>query len=185
MTDVAPDIPDTPAETGEDDTNPEDVPKGSERAVLADLARERDKRQAAEAEVKKLRKAEQELSKLREAHATAEEKAPAAAKAEGRTEALTVANARLVKAEIKAAAAGALQDPDDAIAYIDASAFEVDDDGNVDTKAIKAEVDRLVKAKPYLAAGVKPAALPGGGAMPSQGSSMDDLIRKAARGKGL
>lgn len=148
---------------------------GSKEAVLADLARERKVRQ----------KLERDLAKMQEANQTEAEKALAAAKAEGRTEALSVANTRLVRAEIKAAAAGVLQDPDDATAHIDVSAFEVDDNGDVDTKAIKAEVERLVKAKPYLAAGVKPAPLPGGGAMPSTGSSMDDLIRRAARGKGL
>lgn len=176
-------VPVDPIDPGDGEAPADGVPKGSERAVLADLARERDRRQAAEQELKRLRKAEQELSKLREANATAEEKALNAARAEGRTEALSVANARVVKAEIKAAASGVLHDPADALAHIDASAFEVDDDGNVDTKAIAAEVQRLVKSKPYLGAGARPSPLPAGGATPSQGPSMDDVIRAAVRGR--
>ena len=89
--------------------------------------------------------------------ASAEEKAVAAARAEGRTEALTAANARLVRAEVKAAAAGVLNDPDDAVNLLNLDEFEVDEDGEVDAKAIKAAVQRLADAKPYLAAGAKPA----------------------------
>lgn len=142
-------------------------------------------RTAAKAAEKRAKAAESELEKLRLANASESEKALAAAKAEGRTEALTVANGRLLRAEVKAAAAGVLQDPDDAVSMIDLEQFEIDDDGNVDIKAITAEVQRLAKAKPYLAAGAKPTALPGGGATPSTGQSMDDLIRAAARGRSL
>lgn len=118
------------------------------------------------------------------AAAKAAEKRAKAAEAE-RTEALATANVRLVRAEVKAAAGGVLQDPEDAVRLLDLTEFEVNDDGEVDTKAITAAVRRLAESKPYLAVGAKPTALPGGGAMPSKGSSMDDLIRKAARGKGL
>lgn len=118
------------------------------------------------------------------AAAKAAEKRAKAAEAE-RTEALATANVRLVRAEVKAAAGGVLQDPEDAVRLLDLTEFEVNDDGEVDTKAITAAVRRLAESKPYLAVGAKPTALPGGGAMPSNGSSMDDLIRKAARGKGL
>lgn len=141
-------------------------------------------RAAAKAAEKRAKALEAELEKLRLANASAEEKAVAAARAEGRTEALTAANARLVRAEVKAAAAGVLNDPDDAVNLLNLDEFEVDEDGEVDAKAIKAAVQRLADAKPYLAAGAKPAALPGGGATPSQGFSMDDLIRRKA-GRGL
>lgn len=143
----------------------------AELAKWKEMARKNEERAKANA------KAAKELEKLREATATESEKAINAAKAEGRTEALSVANARIVKAELKAAASGVLQDPDDAVAHIDPSQFEVDDDGNVDTKAIKAEVARLAAAKPYLTAGGKPAPLPGGGAAPAAGVSMDDWMR--------
>ena len=143
------------------------------------LAAERATAKAAE---KRAKAAEAELERVRLENASAEEKAIAAARAEGRTEALATANVRLVRAEVKAAAGGVLQDPEDAVRLLDLSEFGVDDDGEVDTKAITAAVRRLAESKPYLAVGAKPTALPGGGATPSQGFSMDDLIRRKARG---
>lgn len=147
---------------------------GSTRAVLLDLERERKARQ----------KLEREYKKLQEANQTEAEKAIAAARAEGRTEALSVSNARILRAEVKAAAGGVLQDPNDAVRLLDLDEFEVDEDGEVDAKAIEAAVSRLAKDKPYLAVGAKPSALPGGGATPSTGptQNMDDVIRAAARG---
>jgi hypothetical protein len=143
------------------------------------LAAERATAKAAE---KRAKAAEAELERVRLENASAEEKAIAAARAEGRTEALATANVRLVRAEVKAAAGGVLQDPEDAVRLLDLAEFGVDDDGEVDTKAITAAVRRLAESKPYLAVGAKPTALPGGGATPSQGFSMDDLIRRKARG---
>ncbi len=141
-------------------------------------------RKAARAAEKRAKDLEKRLAEIESANQTEAEKAITAARAEGRNEALSVAHSRIVKAELKAAAAGVLQDPDDAVLLISLDLFDVDDDGNVDTKAIAAEVDRLAKAKPYLAVGAKPAPLPGGGATPSQGSSMDDALRAAIRGGG-
>jgi hypothetical protein len=67
-------------------------------------------------------------------------------------EALSAANTRILKAEVRAAAAGKLADPTDALLYIDLSKLDVSDDGEVDADAIKAAVEDLVKNKPYLAA---------------------------------
>jgi len=66
--------------------------------------------------------------------------------------ALAKANERIRKAEIRAAAAGKLADPTDALRYLDLEQFEVGDDGEVDTAAITAAIEDLVKSKPYLAA---------------------------------
>lgn len=66
--------------------------------------------------------------------------------------ALAKANDRIRKAEVRAAAAGVLNDPADALHYLDLDQFEVGDDGEVDAAAIKAAVENLVKTKPYLAA---------------------------------
>lgn len=66
--------------------------------------------------------------------------------------ALARANERILRAEVRAAAAGKLNDPTDALAYIDLSSFEVGDDGAVDTDAIGAAISDLVTRKPYLAA---------------------------------
>lgn len=167
--------PPAPAE-GEGDAGsaPDELGEAGKKALAAE-------RKAARDADRRAKVAEAELERIRLENATDAEKAVAAAKAEGRNEALSVANARIVKAEIKAAASGVLQDPDDAIAHIDPSQFEVDDDGNVDTKAIKAEIKRLADAKPYLSAGAKPAPLPGGGATSPPGVSMDDWMRSKKR----
>ncbi|HET8535959.1 MAG TPA: hypothetical protein VFL73_02150 [Solirubrobacteraceae bacterium] len=67
-------------------------------------------------------------------------------------EALSVANQRILKAEVRAQAAGKLADPKDALRFIDLSEFEVDSDGEVDGDKIAAAITDLVKTKPYLAA---------------------------------
>lgn len=66
--------------------------------------------------------------------------------------ALAKANDRILKAEMRAQAAGRLTDPDDALRFIDLSSFEVGDDGAVDTVALSTAVDNLITQKPYLAA---------------------------------
>jgi len=68
------------------------------------------------------------------------------------TTALARVNERLVKAEVKAAAAGKLADPADAHRFLDLSQFEVDDDGNVDAEELTEAIDELLQSKPYLAA---------------------------------
>src|SRR5690625_6678195 len=55
------------------------------------------------------------------------------------SEALAKANARIVRSEVKAAAAGKLADPSDAYKFLDLDQFEVDDDGNVDEDEIRSE----------------------------------------------
>ena len=67
-------------------------------------------------------------------------------------EALAAANARILKAEVRAAAAGKLNDPADALAYVDLTSFEVAEDGAVDSDAIGAAIADLISKKPYLAA---------------------------------
>lgn len=167
---------DTTAEPDDADVKPptDDLGDAGKRALDAE-------RKAARAAERKAKDLEKRLAEIEAQNQTEAEKAIAAAKAEGRTEALSVANRRIVTAEVKAAAAGVLQDPDDAVRLLDLDAFEVGDDGEVDIKAIKAEVAALAKAKPYLSVGAKPAPLPAGGATPSSGPSMDDLLRGAAR----
>lgn len=67
-------------------------------------------------------------------------------------EATRQAHDRIIRSEVKAAAAGKLADPTDAIRMLDLSQFEVGDDGEVDEDAIGEAIDDLVKKKPYLAA---------------------------------
>lgn len=65
-------------------------------------------------------------------------------------EAIASANRRVLKAEIRTAASGRLQDPDDALRYIDLDSIGVDENGNVDTSAIGVQLDKLLQDKPYL-----------------------------------
>lgn len=176
MEETATEVSDTPAEESPTEGSQPDTNLAAEVEKWKALTRKHEERAKANA------KAAKELEQLRESTASESEKAIAAAKAEGRTEALAVATRRILTAEVKAAAGGVLQDPEDAVRLLDLAEFEVDDDGEIDAKAITAAVRRLAESKPYLAVGAKPTALPGGGATPSQGISMDDLIREKARG---
>ena len=65
-------------------------------------------------------------------------------------QAIAQANQRVLKAEVRAAASGKLNDPGDALRYLDLTAFEVNEDGEVDSTAIGAAIDQLLASKPYL-----------------------------------
>lgn len=109
---------------------------------------------------------------------------------EAETAAQQKANARIVRSEVKAAAAGKLADPADAYRFLDLDAFEVDNDGNVDEDEIAEAIDDLLKKKPYLAAAQgNGKRFQGGGdggtrkeSRPSQ-LSKADVQRLAAEGK--
>lgn len=73
--------------------------------------------------------------------------------AQARREATAAANTRILKAEVRAAAAGKLADPADALTLLDLSKFEVGDDGEVDGGEIADAIAELLARKPYLAAG--------------------------------
>jgi hypothetical protein len=62
------------------------------------------------------------------------------------------ANERIIRSEVRAAAAGKLSDPRDALQFIDLTRFEVDEDGQVDEEEVAEAIDDLIKNKPYLAA---------------------------------
>jgi hypothetical protein len=99
-----------------------------------------------------------------------------------KTEALNGANERILKAEIRAAAAGKLTDPADALAYIDLSKFDVTDDGEVDATAITAAIADLISKKPYLAAqGGKFQGSADAGTRNETGPSIDDQIAAAQK----
>lgn len=82
----------------------------------------------------------------------AEEQAIEAAKAEARTEATAAANKRILKSELRALATGQLADPTDAALYINLDDFSVNDDGDVDSDALKDAIAELLERKPHLAA---------------------------------
>jgi hypothetical protein len=74
-----------------------------------------------------------------------------AIRAEADKAATAKVNQRIIRSEIRAAAAGKLADPKDALTLLgDLSRFDVDDDGNVDEDEIADAIDELLKNKPYL-----------------------------------
>lgn len=82
------------------------------------------------------------------------------------------ANQRIVRAEVKAAAAGKLADPGDAYRFLDLTQFEVDDDGEIDSAEVADAIDDLLKSKPYLAAQ--------GGSKPRFEGTVDSGARKGS-----
>lgn len=124
---------------------------------------------------KEARAAQAELEKVRQAGLSEQEKAIAAAKTEAATEAAKAAAPRLVKAELRAAAADAGL-PKEALAgfleYADLTRF-VTDDGEVDEKAVGAAIKKL--------GGGKPADFDGGArTTAAKGTDMNSLIRLRA-----
>jgi len=109
--------------------------------------------------------AEKERDELKTAGQTEQEKAVAAARAEG----VNAANTRLVRAEVKAAAAAAgFHDPGDAAVqlYDQLAKVSITKDGDVDEAKVKELVATLATSKPYLVkapGATPPAALPGQG----------------------
>lgn len=106
-----------------------------------------------------------------------------------RDEALAAANDRILKAEVRAAAASKLADPQDALRFLDLSAFEVGSDGEVDSSQVAAAIDDLITSKPYLAAqggqrfqGSADGGARNGAAQPTQ-LSQQDVKRLAAEGR--
>lgn len=170
--------------TGDPTPDPTNDPKPDPSGDLGDagkraLAEERNARKAAEKAAKDAQAALDELAKK---SMTDSERAVAEARAAVRKEVLAEANGRLLRTEIRAAAAGKLADPGDAAALLGDLDRFVGDDGEPDTKAIASAIERLVRDKPYLAAaGTRPGPLPGGGAKPRSGtSSINDEIRLMA-----
>ncbi|MEU4165588.1 hypothetical protein AB0F46_01720 [Streptomyces sp. NPDC026665] len=123
------------------------------------LQTERDARKAAEARVKELegrlsRKPKEPGAKPGDGGKGDGDQGPdtEALKKEIRDEIAADSNARLIRAEVKAAAATRLADPTDAARYLDLSAIKIGADGDPDSKQIKKALDDLLKERPYLAA---------------------------------
>lgn len=114
-----------------------------------------------------------------------------AIQAEADRKATAKANTRIVRAEVKGAAAAVLKNPADALAFLDLSGFEVDDDGEVDADEIDTALKELLAERPYLA---KENLAPQGGSKrripevpadpankPSTPASLDDQIAAAQK----
>lgn len=97
-------------------------------------------------------------------------------------EIISKANTRVIKASIKALAAKEFSDAEDAVLNLKVSDYEVDDDGNVDEKAIKRDLEALLRRKPHLGSVSKKVNFEGGARKTAEGPpNMNDRIRAAAR----
>lgn len=144
--------PDTTSTT--DDEGVEDAPDASGDAEKWKALSRKNERE--------LRKAQKELEDLRQATMSDAERLVAQARAEGRAEAIKTTLERLLRSEVRSVAAGLLADPDDAALLLDLSRYEPDDSMEFDRSRIKSDIEALVKAKPYLAAGPGPGSGEGG-----------------------
>jgi hypothetical protein len=96
---------------------------------------------------RKLRKAEQDLERAKTEGLSEKERELAEAEQRGRAAAAAEHGRRLLEAQVLAAAAGKLQDPDDAVRYLDLEGLlELDEDD----RELDKRIDRLVDEKPYL-----------------------------------
>lgn len=119
----------------------DDPAEGLKKALAAERKAHRD-------EVKRRKAAEQALA---DKDRPAEEAAIEQARREAREEVLAKSNSRLVGFALKAALAGKVSNPALAMRLVDASAIEVDDDGEVDADAVDAAVEALLAEAPELA----------------------------------
>lgn len=142
-----------PAGEGEETT---ELGESGEKALEAFKSRAREAEKQAKAEAKARVALEQRLAQVEESTKTEGEKALEQARKEAAATAAAEARAawssRYLSQAVRAAAGGKLADPSDAVRLLDLSEFEVDDDGEVDAKAIDAAIDDLLSSKPYLAA---------------------------------
>ncbi|MFE3452390.1 hypothetical protein ACFXJ8_26050 [Nonomuraea sp. NPDC059194] len=149
----------------EDESDDKDKPLGpaGEKALAAEKEKrkaaasqaraEKARADAAEAELAKMRRAAERSKPKAEDKPDAQEDAPDVEEIQRNAEqaALAKANERIIRAEIRAAAAGKLADPRDALSFLDLTKFEVDADGNVDADEVADAIEDLLKNKPYLA----------------------------------
>jgi len=159
-TTTAPDTTQTTSTTTEQTSDSTaDLGEAGRRALAAERTRANDAERTARQEQQQRAALEAELEKLRDASRSDTEKAIEKARKEAsdsaRKETLAAANRRILTAEIRAAAGGKLADPLDAVRLLDVSSFSVNDDGEVDHKAIDKAIETLLDAKPYLSANAK------------------------------
>lgn len=141
---------DEAANSAVDDAGTDGDPAGSE--ALGDAGKRA--LDAMKAKLRAERTKRQELERKIADQGDASEADKVRAKAE--REVLAKVNKRIIRTEIKAAAAGKFNDVSDVFAYIKPEDFEVDDSGNVDETEISAAIEDLLKRKPYLGAKNRP-----------------------------
>lgn len=109
------------------------------------LKSERDARKSAERERNTLKQ------QLADKDKPAGEQALADARREAEKAVIEKANVRIVKAELRAAAAGKVKNPAIALRLVDTADIDVSDDGEVDAKAVEQAITDLLEEYPELA----------------------------------
>lgn len=163
--------PGEPPTPGEPPPPPPENDGGDASAQLVALNRKYDSERKARA------RAEKALSDIQAAGQTEAERATEQARNEGRAEGVKSAGAKLVAAEFRAAASGKLADPAAALEYLDLARF-VGDDGEPDTDAIAAAVERLATAVPAANGKPKAPTVPNGVMPPAEDA---DWLRAAIK----
>lgn len=180
--------PGTETDPAADPETPPADPAGDEPVQTIDQLRaeaekwkaeSRKQEQRAKANAAKAKK----LDEVEAANLSETERAVAAARDEARREGLREGSARVVRAEIRAAAAGRPVDVDALLEGIDANRF-IDDDGDVDTAAIAAWIDKLAPAgeqrqrTPDLGQGARSGPTPGSGPAADFGAFITDAMKR-------
>jgi hypothetical protein len=125
---------------------------------------------------KQNKNATEKLAKLEAAAMSEQEKAVAAAKAEGHAEAMKAAGTRLAAAELKSAAKDKGLNLAKVQEFLKVDAF-VDENGDVDSKAIEKAVAAFAEVAPPAAPGKSGAPLPGGsGSRPNTTTSLNAAV---------
>lgn len=140
--------------SGSEDESDEDEEEVDGADALGDKGQKalRAMKDRVKASKKAEREAKAELERLKNSAGKTEEQLAEQQLREQREAAiLNKANERIVRSEIKSAAAGKLQNPALAIRLLDLADFEVDEDGNVDEDEIAQAIDELLEREPYLA----------------------------------
>ncbi|MER5862198.1 hypothetical protein [Kitasatospora sp. NPDC002040] len=139
---------------------PEDPAKGAPTPAPAS-GDQGDQADALAAAEQRATEAEAEAARLRRSNAAQKGTDVAALRSELQAEIRSEFAAELLRAEVRAAAAGRLADPSDALALLDLSTL-AGQNGKADPAAVTAALDKLVKDKPYLAATPPQGAAPWG-----------------------
>ncbi|WIV42579.1 hypothetical protein [Glutamicibacter nicotianae] len=140
--------------SGSEDESDEDEEEVDGADALGDKGQKalRAMKDRVKASKKAEREAKAELERIKNSAGKTEEQLAEQQQREQREAAiLNKANERIVRSEIKSAAAGKLQNPALAIRLLDLADFEVDEDGNVDEDDIAQAIDELLEREPYLA----------------------------------
>lgn len=102
----------------------------------------------------KVKELEAKLKKLEDADKSEQDKALDKAREDAKTEVASAYQKRLLRAEVKALAAGKFADPEDAQDLLKLKDEDVfDEDGDVKTDVVETALKDLLERKPHLAAG--------------------------------